>query len=131
MPMFDLWLASSDMPKYMVEGNNEDECIGRARERYHLPDTIALYATLVEEDSRAGMVITLSDLIHSTGLTAYRSYSVVKAEDHMIASGLESIFQLLNRAYVASIQLANNVDVDARRKKKIALDAHTTRQRKR
>lgn len=126
--LFDIWTEEGTYAKYVMDANNQGEAIGRARERWNIPNKKILYAVPQVEDENAERFQSLATEIHANGLNVYKAWQYARENKyHDAAARLESVFQMINRSYVAMTGFSEIIDATNQRNKKIALDARTIR----
>jgi hypothetical protein len=114
VPDFDIWSEDVHKPGYVMSANNEQEAIGRARERWNLPNDLLLVPMLRAPDNRTLASINVADYIHKAATVTFMSWQAATvAGDNEAAARLGSAYKLLSRAYTNLIGLAGLVDEEA------------------
>lgn len=102
-----------------MDANNEYEAVGKARERWQIPDDVPLLAILADEAEKTVDMLSLADAVHKATMRVFvaQEYAHLR-NDQSNADSLKAVCKQMNAAYFALTTRINAVDEAERKKKK-------------
>jgi hypothetical protein len=123
MPDFDIWSEDPHKPGYIVSANSPNEAVGRARERWKLPEDLLLISVLRAPDKRTEACFNVGDYLQKTANVIWDNWSYAYQSDDPLdqeaAARLRAAYALISRAYKCMVGLTDLVDAEAQAKRQL------------
>lgn len=129
MPDYDIWSPDRDKIGYIMNANNEYEALGRARERWKLPNNLLLVAILRIPADSTSEAINVGDIAHKAATSSYLGWhAAFAANNHKVAAKMERAYHLQSKAYSYIMDVADLVDsqVQAQARLDAVVQTHNT-----
>lgn len=100
MPLYNTYTDDTRVKARPVSANSEPEAIGKARERWHIPDNENCYAIAQDESEITQDTVKLAEAVHFAMLKVftYRDYARRKRYTGL-ATQLTSVYDTMSSAY--------------------------------